>query len=77
MAEKVADAAPGATVTLPGTVTAALLLESVTAVFPEAAVLSVTVQFEVAPLATVAGVQLSEVTCTDPLTVTVVCADPL
>ena len=79
MAEKVADVAPEATVTLAGTVTAALLLESRTNAFPEAALLRVTVQFVVALLATVDGLQLREVTCADALTVTVtvVCADPL
>ena len=71
--------APEATVTLAGTVTAVLLLESVTTVFPEAAELRVTVQFVVAPLATGDGLQLKEATCADALTVTVtvVCADPL
>jgi hypothetical protein len=70
---------PEATVTLAGTVTAVLLLESVTTVFPETGLLRVTVQFDVAPLATVDGLQLKEVTCADALavTVTVVCTDPL
>jgi hypothetical protein len=79
VAEKVAEVAPEATVTLAGTVTAVLLLESVTTVFPEADVLRVTVQFNVAPLATGDGLQLKEATCADALTVTVtvVCADPL
>ena len=77
MAEKVADVAPDATVTLAGTATAALLLESVTTAFPEAAVLRVTVQFDVAPLATVDGLQLTAETCAGALTVTVVCTDPL
>ena len=77
VAEKTAELTPEATVTLAGTVTAALLLESVTKVLPEAGVLRVTVQFEVVPLATVDGLQLSEVTCAGALTVTVVCVDPL
>jgi hypothetical protein len=51
----------------------------VTTVFPEADVLRVTVQFNVAPLATGDGLHLKEVTCGDALavTVTAVCADPL
>jgi hypothetical protein len=58
-------------------VTAVLLLESATTVFPEAAWLRVTVQFEMAPLATVDGLQLKEVTCAGAVTVTVLCTDPL
>ena len=77
MAEKAAEVALEETVTLPGTVTAALLLESVTTLFPDAAVLMLTVQFDVAPLATVDGLQLTDVTCAGALTVTVVCAVPL
>ena len=78
VAGNVADVAPEAIVTLAGTVTTVLLLESVTTVVPEAAMLSVTVQFAVAPLAIEDGLQLSELTCGEVLaaTVTVVCADP-
>jgi hypothetical protein len=79
VAEKTAEVAPEATVTLAGTATAVLLLESATTVFPEVDLLRVTVQFDVAPLATVDGLQLKEVTCADALavTITVVCTDPL
>jgi hypothetical protein len=75
----VADVAPDATVTLAGTVTAALLLESATAALPEAGALRFTVQFDVAPLAILVGLQFREVTCggAGAFTVTVVCTDPL
>jgi hypothetical protein len=59
----VADVEPDATVTLAGTVTAALLLESATTALPEAALFRFTVQLEVALLATVDGLQLRELTC--------------
>jgi hypothetical protein len=58
----VADAAPEATVTLAGTVTAALLLESVTTELDEAALFRFTVQVEVEPLAMLAGLQLKDET---------------
>jgi hypothetical protein len=58
----VAEVAPEATVTLGGTVTAALLLESVTTVLPEAGALRFTVQFDVAPLAMLVGLQVTDVT---------------
>jgi hypothetical protein len=79
VAKKVADEAPGATVTLAGTVTAALLLESVTTVVPETTLLRFTVQPGWVPLVMFDGLQLKEVTCSDAatVTVTVVCADPL
>ena len=75
----VADVAPEATVTLAGTVTAPLLLESVTTAFPEATWLRFTVQVDGAPLAMLAGVQLKDVTCVvaATVTVTVVWTDPL
>ena len=78
-AEKVADVEPDATVTLAGTVTAVLLLESATTAAPEAALFRFTVQLDVPPLATVDGLQLRELTCADvaAATVTVVCTDPL
>jgi hypothetical protein len=69
VARNVADVAPEATVTLAGTVMAVLLLESATTAFPEAALLRMTTQFDVAPLATVAGLQLKEVTCVGALAV--------
>ena len=62
VARKVADAAPEATVTLAGTVTAALLLLSVTTELDEAALFRFTVQVEVEPLATLAGLQLKDET---------------
>jgi hypothetical protein len=70
---------PGGIIRDPRTIKAALLVESVTIAFPGAAALRVTVQFVVAPLATVDGLQLKEVSCADALavTVTVVCTDPL
>jgi hypothetical protein len=77
-AEKVAVVAPEETVTLAGTVTAGLLLESPTALFPEAAPFRVTVQFDSAPLAIAVGVQVNEVIClVGAFTVTVAWADPL
>jgi hypothetical protein len=78
VARKVADAAPETTVTLAGTVTAALLLERVTTELAAAALFRFTVQVEVAPLAMLAGLQLKDVT-TGAVTVTdtVVCAVPL
>jgi hypothetical protein len=63
VARNVADVAPEATVTLGGTVTAALLLASVITVFPEAGALRFTVQFDVAPLATLDGLQFKVVSC--------------
>ena len=77
VAEKTAELTPEATVTLPGTLTALLLLESATTVFPEAALLRATVQFDVAPLATVDGLQLSELTCADALAASEVDTVPL
>jgi hypothetical protein len=62
VATKVADVAPRATMTLAGTVTAALLLASVTIVFPEEGALRFTVQFDVAPLAILVGLQVTDVT---------------
>ena len=44
---------------------------------PDAGLLSVTEQFDDAPLPIVDGLQLSEVTCAGAVTVTVVCVDPL
>jgi hypothetical protein len=77
-ARKRAESAPEATLTLAGTVTAGLLLESATALFPEAAPFKVTVQFDAAPAAIAVGVQLNEVTCrVGAFTITVACADPL
>jgi hypothetical protein len=55
-----ADAAPELTVTFPGTLTAALLLDRVTTALPDAALFRLTVQLDVPPLATVEGVQLTE-----------------
>jgi hypothetical protein len=79
VARNVAEVAPEGTVTLGGTVTAALLLERVTTVLPEAAALRFTVQFDVAPLAMLVGPQVRDVTCVVAVTVTeiVVCAVPL
>jgi hypothetical protein len=76
-AEKLADEAPEATVTLAWTVTAELLLERATTAFPEAALFRVTVQFDVAPLAIDDGLQFNEVTCVGTVTLTVAWADPL
>jgi hypothetical protein len=78
-AAKLAVLTPALTVTLDGTVTAPLLLDRLTAAPPEGATFDkVTVQFDVAPLATAEGLQLSEVTCTGALTVReVVCEVPL
>jgi hypothetical protein len=58
-------------VTLVGTVTTPLLLESATTAFPEATLLSFTVQLVVAPAATVDELQLRELTCAGAVTVTV------
>ncbi len=79
VARNVAEVAPEATVTLEGTVTAALLLERVMTVLPEAAALRLTVQFDVAPLAMLVGLQVKDVTCAVAVTVTdiVVWAVPL
>jgi hypothetical protein len=60
---KVAVVAPEETVTLAGTDTAELLLESVITALPEAAAVSLTVQVDVAPLAMVAGLQFNVVAC--------------
>jgi hypothetical protein len=68
---------PEPTVTLAGTISAELLLESATTTLPTAAVFNVTEQFDVAPPAMVDGLQLNKVTCAGAVTVTVVCADPL
>ena len=70
---KVCVVAPEATVTLAGTVTLVLLLASVTAK-PDvaAACVSVTVQVDVPGALTVAGLQLSELSCATGDTVTVV-----
>jgi hypothetical protein len=74
----VADAAPDTTVTLAGTVTAALLLERVTTELAVAGLLRFTVQFDVVPLAILAGLQLTDVTVGGvTVTDTVVCAVPL
>src|ERR1039458_3067773 len=59
---KVAVVAPAATATDPGTVSAAVLLDSVTV--PPAAFVSVTVQVLVPPLLSVAGVHDNELTVT-------------
>jgi hypothetical protein len=55
-----ADVAPEVTVTFAGTLTAALLLDSETTALPDAALFRLTVQLDVPPLATVDGVQLTE-----------------
>jgi hypothetical protein len=68
---------PEATVTLAGTVTAVLLLDSATTALPEAALFRLTVQLDVALRAIVDGLHLSELTCADAATVKVVCAEPL
>jgi hypothetical protein len=61
LAVKLALAAPAATVTDPGTLRAALSLESVTNCPPAAAaLLSVTVQADAAPAANVAGLQTTD-----------------
>ena len=61
MAVKGAVVEPAATVADPGTLTAALLLASATGAPPAgAAFVRVTVQLEVPPLSTEAGVQFSE-----------------
>jgi hypothetical protein len=79
VAWNVADVAPKGIITLGGTVTAALLLTRVTRVFPEEGALRFTVQFDVAPLAMLVGLQVRDVTCVVAATVTdiVVCAVPL
>ena len=79
VAVKLADALPAPTVTDAGTLSASVLLESATAVPPEAAALeSVTVQVALVPEARVTGEQVSELS--DPGSATVmlaVCAPPL
>jgi hypothetical protein len=79
VARNVADVAPEATITLAGTVTAVLLLESATTALPGATLLRITVQVDEAPLAMLVGLQIKDVTCVVALTVTVIvaCADPL
>jgi hypothetical protein len=74
-----ADVAPELTVTFAGTLTAALLLDRVTTVLPDAALLRFTVHDALAPLAILDGLQLIELTCAEfvAVTVTVVCADAL
>jgi hypothetical protein len=63
VAVNAADVAPAATVVDPGTLTAVLLLASATVAPPAgAALVSVTVQLEVPPLNTEAGVQFREAT---------------
>jgi hypothetical protein len=63
-AVNIASVCPTATTTLEGTVTVALLLDSETVVPPDGAVpLIVTVQLAVPGPVTVAGVQLTLVTC--------------
>jgi hypothetical protein len=76
-AEKVAVVPPEAMVTLAGTVTAPLFLEWATTAFPEAALFSVTVQFDVPPLTIVGGPQIKDVTWISMFRLTVVWADPL
>ena len=65
-----ADVAPELTVTLAGTVTAALLLDRFTTVLPDAALLRFTVHDALAPLARFDGLQLTELTCAEALAVT-------
>jgi hypothetical protein len=74
-----ADVAPEFTVTFAGTLTAALLLDRVTTVLPLAAASRFTVHDALAPLARFDGLQLTELTSTEfvAVTVTVVCADAL
>jgi hypothetical protein len=74
-----ADVPPELTVTFAGTLTAALLLDSETTALPDAALFRLTVQLDVPPLATVDGVQLTELTsaAAGAVTDTVVCAVPL
>ena len=69
---------PALTVTLDGTVTAARLLDRLTAAPPVGAVLvRVTVQLDVPPLAIVEGEQPNELTSTGALSVNVVVFDTL
>ena len=63
VAENVVLLTPERTVTLAGTLTATLLLESVTTALPVAALFRLTVHVDVPPLAIVDGVQPTEVTC--------------
>jgi hypothetical protein len=77
-AVKFAVLRPVATVTLAGTVTAPLLLDSATAAPPDgAALVNVTVQLDVPLLAIEAGLQLSALTWTGALAVTVVVFETL
>jgi hypothetical protein len=76
VAVKAAVVTPEATVTLAGTDTEDLLLDSVTTALPEAALVRVTVQLDVAPLAIVAGRHF-KVVAFGASTVTVVWAVPL
>jgi hypothetical protein len=75
-AEKVAVVAPEGRLTLAGTVTAALLLDRATGALPDAALLRVTIQLDVAPAVIADGLQLNEVTCVGGLTVTMAWASP-
>ena len=76
-AVNVAKVCPAATITLEGTVTVALLLDSETVVPPAGAVpLSVTVQLAVPGPVTVPGVQLSELTARGELGSVMVPPDP-
>jgi hypothetical protein len=73
---KVAVVAPAATVTLAGTVAAALLLDRVTAAPPAGATpLNVTVPVEALPLTTLVGLSESAESVTDAVGVTVRAAD--
>ena len=63
MAVKVALLSPAPILTLPGTVTLALLLDSVTLAALEVAAVKVTVQVEVPGAFTVAGEQLKLLNC--------------
>ena len=70
VAVKVAVVCPALTVALDGTVTAARLLDNATAAPPVgAALVNVTVQVDVPPLAIVEGEQPKELTSTGALTV--------
>jgi hypothetical protein len=79
VAVKLAVVTPALTVTLDGTVTLPLLLDRLTAAPPDGATfVNVTVQLDVAPLATADGLQIRELTCTGALTVReAVCSVPL
>jgi hypothetical protein len=68
---------PEEMVTLAGTVTAALLLDSATTAFPEAALTKVTVQFDVAPAVIAAGLHVKDATGVNTFTLMVAWADPL